>query len=123
MKHRFVDEIPQSPDEGILYISIRYKIVVHLCACGCKNKVVTRISPKDWKLTFDGNGITLYPSVGNWNFKCQSHYWVKNNSIIIVDEGSKVKKKREKKALPFLGSFRSLIFFVKKELLQIKLKY
>ncbi|MCT4185326.1 hypothetical protein HZP28_17015 [Elizabethkingia anophelis] len=104
-KHVFMTEIPQDPEQGILYVSIQYKVVVHLCACGCKNKVVTRLSPKDWELTFDGNGITLYPSIGNWNFKCQSHYWVKNNSIININDKPKVEKRKKKNFFSFFKLF------------------
>ncbi|BEV05021.1 DUF6527 family protein [Chryseobacterium gambrini] len=96
IEHKFAREIPQNLKENILYISIPYKVTVHLCACGCKNKVVTRLSPKDWKLTFDGVSTTLYPSIGNWNFKCQSHYWIRNNNIILIEEESKKKKKKKR---------------------------
>jgi hypothetical protein len=27
-------------------------------------------------MTFDGETISLYPSIGNWNFPCRSHYWI-----------------------------------------------
>lgn len=93
IKHQFISEIPQSPQERILYISIKYKVAVHLCACGCKNKVVTRLSPKDWKLTFDGISATLYPSIGNWNFNCKSHYWIENDTVIIAPS---IRNKRKK---------------------------
>jgi hypothetical protein len=39
------------------------------------------LSPTDWKLTFDGESITLYPSIGNWSFPCQSHYWITGDRI------------------------------------------
>lgn len=51
---QFVGYMPDEFKQGILYISMRGKIVIHLCACGCGEKVVTPISPDDWKLTFDG---------------------------------------------------------------------
>lgn len=105
IKHRFSREIPQYPEEGTIYISIPNKVAVHLCVCGCKNKVVTRLSPKDWKLTFDGVSTTLYPSIGNWNFKCQSHYWIKNDNIIIIDNGPRKNKKKKKGFFSFLKLF------------------
>jgi hypothetical protein len=43
--------------------------------------VVTPISPTDWKLIFDGKSVSLYPSIGNWGFKCRSHYWIRNNQV------------------------------------------
>jgi hypothetical protein len=81
LKHKFVEFIPENIEEGILYISLEYCTSIHKCVCGCGNEVVTPISPTDWKLTFDGISVTLYPSIGNWNFDCQSHYWIRNNNV------------------------------------------
>jgi hypothetical protein len=81
MRHEFVEFIPETLMEGILYVSIEYKIVAHLCACGCKREVVTPISPTDWELSFNGTSISLRPSVGNWDFPCKSHYFITRNSI------------------------------------------
>ena len=81
LKHEFVEFIPAELKEGTLYISIRFATASHLCCCGCGNKVVTPIRPTDWKLIFDGKTVSLYPSVGNWSFPCQSHYWIQNNHI------------------------------------------
>ncbi len=82
ISHEFVDSIPEHLDEGQLYISIRYRTASHLCACGCGSKVVTPIRPAKWKLTFDGDTVSLYPSIGNWQKACRSHYWIRNNKII-----------------------------------------
>lgn len=81
MHHEFVEFIPETLSEGVLYVSIEYKTVAHLCACGCKKEVVTPISPTDWELSFNGNSITLKPSIGNWDFPCKSHYFVTRNKI------------------------------------------
>lgn len=43
--------------------------------------MVTPISPVDWQLSFDGEAISLFPSIGNWDFPCRSHYWIKSNLI------------------------------------------
>jgi hypothetical protein len=42
---------------------------------------VTPLSPTDWKLTFDGETISLSPSIGNWSLKCQAHYWIERNQV------------------------------------------
>lgn len=101
MNHKFVDIIPDNLEEGILYVSIKYATAIHLCACGCKNEVVTPFSPTDWQLTFDGKTVSLSPSIGNWSFKCQSHYFIKNNEIIYAQKWTKKeiknKRKRDKK--------------------------
>lgn len=81
LKHEFVEYIPAELDDGTIYVSIPYETVVHRCCCGCGNKVVTPLSPRDWKLIFDGQSISLDPSIGNWSFSCQSHYWITRNKV------------------------------------------
>jgi hypothetical protein len=81
LQHKFVEAIPVTLDQDTLYISMEYATAVHLCICGCGNEVVTPFSPTDWKLTFDGETISLDPSIGNWNFPCQSHYYIVNSQV------------------------------------------
>ena len=80
--HEFVEFIPNELDEKKLFISIPFATVVHLCLCGCGERVVTPLSPTDWRLVFDGETVSLSPSIGNWSFDCQSHYWVENSRVI-----------------------------------------
>ncbi len=87
--HEFVDKIPNSIEEGRVYVSIPYATAVHKCFCGCDNEVVTPLNPTDWELTFNGKTISLDPSIGNWNFPCQSHYWIKQNKVRWVRRWSK----------------------------------
>jgi hypothetical protein len=77
----FVEYIPAELAEGALYISIPYRTAAHRCACGCGNKVVTPISPADWQLFYDGDTVSLTPSIGNWGFPCRSHYWIDSGRI------------------------------------------
>lgn len=77
----FVKFIPESLEDGIIYISIDYCTAIHNCVCGCGNKVVTPFTPTDWELSFNGETVTLSPSIGNWSFDCQSHYWIKRGKI------------------------------------------
>lgn len=81
LKHEFIETIPEDLDEGIIYISTRFRVAIHLCCCGCKNKVVTPLSPVRWKLVFDGKSVSLDPSIGNWNYDCESHYWIINSKV------------------------------------------
>src|SRR5579875_1493375 len=81
VSHEFVEDIPLQLDEGIVYVSIPYSTVVHLCPCGCRNKVVTPLSPAEWQLLYDGESVSLTPSIGNWEFPCRSHYWICHNRI------------------------------------------
>lgn len=89
MQHRFVEIIPDAVEDGVLYISLKYCTAIHKCVCGCGNEVVTPISPTDWKLIFDGKTVSLSPSIGNWSFNCQSHYWIKRNEIVYAREWDK----------------------------------
>lgn len=81
LQHEFVDFIPESLEEGVIYISLTYRTAIHKCVCGCGNEVATVISPVGWTLSFDGDTISLNPSIGNWNFECQSHYFITNSRV------------------------------------------
>lgn len=81
-RHEFVEYIPEALQEGVLYVSVTFATAVHQCCCGCGNPVVTPLSPTDWKMTFDGETISLSPSIGNWGFPCRSHYWMVKNRIV-----------------------------------------
>lgn len=81
LTHQFVEHIPEQLEEGVLYVSIKFATVAHLCCCGCGNETITKLAPIDWKMTFDGKSISLSPSIGNWNFDCKSHYWITHNEV------------------------------------------
>lgn len=81
LSHEFVEFVPEKLRPGVLYVSLRYATVAHQCCCGCGSEVATPLSPTDWSLTFDGESISLDPSIGNWNFPCQSHYWISSNKV------------------------------------------
>jgi hypothetical protein len=77
----FVELVPPELEDGVLYVSMTYGSVIHKCCCGCGEHVVTPLAPTDWKLTYDGEAVSLYPSIGNWSFRCQSHYWIQDNQV------------------------------------------
>mgnify|MGYP000495334197 CR=1 FL=1 len=81
IRHEFVEFVPAKLAEGVLYVSLEYGTASHLCCCGCGNKVVTPLSPADWRMIFDGESVSLDPSIGNWSFDCQSHYWIVRGTI------------------------------------------
>ncbi len=81
LKHEFVRAIPDSLEEGTLYVSIDFATVAHKCLCGCGSEVVTPLTPTDWRVTFDGETISLDPSVGSWQLPCRSHYWIRRNKV------------------------------------------
>jgi hypothetical protein len=81
LDHRFVESFPDQLEVGVLYVSLPYASIAHACACGCGLEVITPLSPTDWKLTFDGKTMSLYPSIGRSGLPCRSHYWIKNSAI------------------------------------------
>ena len=82
LEHRFVERIPRRLESGVLYVSVEYATAAHSCACGCGEEVMTPLTPTDWKLIFDGETVSLSPSVGNWQLACRSHYVIRRGQII-----------------------------------------
>lgn len=117
----FVKSVPRALDPGVLYVSMEYGTVVHSCCCGCGQEVVTPLTPTDWKLTFDGEAISLWPSVGNWNLPCRSHYVIKGNRVIEAGSWDKAKieteQRRDKLAkAQFYGKSAELVAPQQKEI-------
>lgn len=100
IKHKFVQYIPDQVEARTLYISIEFGTAVHKCMCGCGNEVVTPLSPTDWELIYNGETVSLYPSIGNWGFTCESHYWITRNKVKFAEKWSEKKielnRKRDK---------------------------
>lgn len=78
----FTTEIPRELQPGKLYISIEYTMVSHLCACGCGREVVTPLHPARWALTYNGQHVSMWPSIGNWHSPCRSHYVIERNRVV-----------------------------------------
>lgn len=81
IRYEFVEYVPDTLEEGVLYVSVSFATASHKCACGCDSEVVTPLSRTDWRLTYDGESVSLYPSIGNWSLPCQSHYWIEQNRV------------------------------------------
>lgn len=78
----FVVEMPCYYERNKIYISEEYRTAVHLCLCGCDEKVVMILDDgsKWWRLVKEKNGkVSFIGSVGNYSFPCQSHYIITNN--------------------------------------------
>lgn len=78
---RFVEYIPDHLEEGIVYIAPEFGAVMHLCCDGCGEKVSTPLNAAQWTLTFDGETISLSPSIGSFDLACGSHYWIRKNRV------------------------------------------
>jgi hypothetical protein len=87
--HRFVKAFPNQLEQGILYVSVEFGMAAHLCFCGCGSEVYTRFSPRDWSMRFNGDTVSLKPSIGNWSFPCQSHYVLSGGRVHWADRWSR----------------------------------
>lgn len=81
LEPQFIDQRPDALEERVLYISVSFRTSVHLCCCGCGNEVWLPIRPARWKFSYDGETVSLSPSVGNWSFPCRSHYWIRDSRV------------------------------------------
>lgn len=76
--------IDQDIPPGILYVSKRFNLAIHLCACGCGCKTVMPIDPEDgWVMSGTDEIITFRPSILNPVPFCPNgaHYYITENRI------------------------------------------
>lgn len=85
--HR-VKYMPSELSNGILYVSSEYAVAGHLCVCGCGAKVITPLGPAEWTFSERNRCPTLYPSIGNWQLPCRSHYFITEGRIKWAGEWS-----------------------------------
>lgn len=79
---RRVEYMPKQLEPGVLYVSEKFGAVAHLCACGCGAKIRTPLGPTEWKFSETAKGPSLWPSVGNWQQACKSHYIIDGGEIV-----------------------------------------
>ena len=82
LKTVFVDEIPEVLENGILYVSEECCVALHNCACGCGEEVSTPLVRTEYRLTMEGDSASIWPSIGNHDFACASHYVIKQGKIL-----------------------------------------
>lgn len=78
---RFVEEMPEPLEAGVLFVSLEHRSMLHLCACGCGTEVALPLTPLDWRLTYDGEDVSVWPSVGSWSLPCRSHYVIDGGRV------------------------------------------
>lgn len=76
-----VRAMPARLEPGVLYVSEEFETAAHLCACGCGSKVRTPLAAAEWQFMDHPRGPSLYPSIGNWQRPCQSHYRICRGEI------------------------------------------
>ncbi len=97
----FTAEIPETLDDGVLYVSRECRVALHNCACGCGEEVSTPLVATEYKLTMHGDNASLWPSIGNHDFACASHYVIDQGTIVWANEMSRaaIEAGREKDRL------------------------
>ena len=76
------ERFPEQPEPGSFYYSEDFRSSLHLCACGCGQSVVLPIKPAGWQMEVARAAVSLYPSVGNREFDCKSHYLIRDGVVI-----------------------------------------
>ncbi len=76
-----VHYVPATLEPGVLYVSEEYKIAMHLCACGCGNKVPVSLGPAGWTVKERNGRPTIRPSIGSGQLPCQSHYFITDGRV------------------------------------------
>jgi hypothetical protein len=75
-----VERFPANPEPGILYWSREFKMCAHRCACGCGDVIQLPVDELNYCVTEGPRGVTLRPSVGNWNI-CDAHYYITGGEV------------------------------------------
>src|SRR6266851_5298507 len=100
-----VQYMPKNLEPGVLYVSEEFGAAAHLCACGCGSKIRTPIGPTEWSVKETNTGPSVWPSVGNWQKACESHYVISCGAVewapkwspkqIVAGRQREVKRRRE----------------------------
>ena len=121
-----VHYMPKTMEPGILYVSNEFGTAAHLCACGCGSKTRTPLDVTEWQLTETDKGPTLYPSIGNWQIPCQSHYWIRNGEIVWSNKWTPQqilngrKEEEERRRIFYENHYKEKSAFIKKWLNWLK---
>ena len=104
--------LPRELEVGFLYVSNEFGVAGHLCPCGCKNKIITPLGSTDWSFKEVNDKPTLFPSIGNWQLPCKSHYWITDGVIEWSYQWSKEqinegREAEEKKRESYYGNLKN----------------
>lgn len=86
----FVDEIPETLEDGTLYVCLDCHVALHNCACGCGEEVSTPLVPTEYSLKVHEGQASVWPSIGNHDFACASHYVIRNGRILWAGKMSRI---------------------------------
>lgn len=82
VRPEYVDFIPSTLEDGVLYISRQFRTASHRCCCGCGTKIVTPLRETEYRLSERAGLVSIVPSIGNWNHPCQAHYFITDNRVV-----------------------------------------
>ena len=85
----FVEDIPERLEDGVLYVSRECHVAIHKCACGCSEEVATPLVPTEYDFIMEDGEASIWPSIGNHDFSCGSHYIIKRGRIHWADKMSR----------------------------------
>jgi hypothetical protein len=86
--------MPDTLENGVIYISESYRVALHNCCCGCGEEVSTPIGPTEYSIELIGAEISVSPSIGNHDFPCGSHYIIEKGAVVWAGEMSRRAVKR-----------------------------
>ena len=75
-----IERFPADVQPGILYWSREFKMCAHRCACGCGDVIQLPVDKLNYCISSNRGGVTLRPSVGNWNI-CDAHYYITGGAV------------------------------------------
>ncbi len=75
-----VERFPSDVLPNVLYVSREFKMCAHRCACGCGDVIELPFDDLNFRITQGPQGVTLRPSVGNWNV-CDAHYFITDGEV------------------------------------------
>lgn len=70
--------------ENVIYISDEFKVSGHKCMCGCGSLTIMPLGNNEWNYEIKNNKLTMWPSVGNYQMPCKSHYIIQNGGANFV---------------------------------------
>lgn len=78
----FVEYMPHEKEPLVLYVSMRFRLVICKCPCGCGIDAVMPIKPKSygWDFIEKEGKVTLSPSVAT-NCPNKAHFYIRDNKI------------------------------------------
>ena len=84
LRPEFVQSIPTgSRKPGEIVVSCRYNVASFLCPCGCGAAMDIIFRPYRWRMEWDGEHLSICPSISSPRLACKSHYWITRNEVIL----------------------------------------